>query len=60
VTTAALSSSALRSVRPGLAELAWRVLYLRQGDKFYPVTEEQDRAAHALRPASEKPPAFTR
>ena len=50
----------LRSGTPRLAELAWRVLYLRQGDKFYPVTEEQDRAAHALRPASGKPPAFTR
>jgi hypothetical protein len=29
-----------------LADLAWRVLYVQQGDKFYPVTEEQDRAAH--------------
>ena len=31
-----------------LAELAWRVLYLRQGDKFYSSTEEQDRAATTI------------
>lgn len=33
-----------------LSELAWRVSYLRQGDKCYPITEEQDRAAHAWHP----------
>jgi hypothetical protein len=33
-----------------LADLAWRVLYLKQGDQFYPITLEEDRAAHAQRP----------
>jgi hypothetical protein len=32
-----------------LADLAWRVLYLKQGDRFYPLTLEEDRAAHARR-----------
>lgn len=35
---------------PRLADLAWRVLYLRQGDRFYPITEKEDRQAHAKRP----------
>jgi hypothetical protein len=34
-----------------LAELAWRVLYLKQEDKFCFVTEEQDRAAHEKHPS---------
>ena len=33
-----------------LADLAWRVLYLRQGDGFHFVTEEADREAHAKHP----------
>ena len=33
-----------------LADLAWRVLYLKQGDQFYPLTLEEDRAAHARHP----------
>lgn len=33
-----------------LAELAWRVLYLRQGDQYYPTTEEQDREGHRRHP----------
>jgi HEAT repeat protein len=33
-----------------LAELAWRVVYLRQGDSFYRITLEEDRAAHAHHP----------
>ena len=33
-----------------LAELAWRVLYLRQGDRFFRVTEKKDTEAHARRP----------
>lgn len=33
-----------------LAELAWRVLYLRQEDGFCFVTEEEDRIAHSKHP----------
>jgi len=33
-----------------LSDLAWRVLDLRQGDQFFPVTEDEDRAAHARHP----------
>jgi len=33
-----------------LAELAWRVVYLKQEDGFTPITEEQDRAAHLHHP----------
>ncbi len=33
-----------------LADLAWRVLYLRQEDRFCFVTEQQDAAAHAKHP----------
>ena len=33
-----------------LADRAWRVLYVRQGDRFFPVTEQQDAAAHQLHP----------
>ena len=33
-----------------LADLAWRVLYLKQEDRFCFVTEEEDRAAHAKHP----------
>src|SRR5258708_36163189 len=33
-----------------LADLAWRVLYLKQGDQFYPLTLEDDRAVHARHP----------
>jgi hypothetical protein len=35
-----------------LTELAWRVVYLRQEDKFCFITAEQDREAHARRPAN--------
>jgi HEAT repeat protein len=38
---------------PVLAGIAWRVVYLRQGDRRYPVTLEQDIAAHAARPRPE-------
>lgn len=33
-----------------LSDRAWRILHLRQGDGFFPVTEEQDAAAHKLHP----------
>jgi hypothetical protein len=33
-----------------LSDRAWRILHLRQGDQFFPVTEEQDVAAHQLHP----------
>ena len=33
-----------------LADRAWRILHLRQGDQFFPISEEQDIAAHALHP----------
>ena len=33
-----------------LSDRAWRVLYLRQGDQFNRVTEQQDAEAHALHP----------
>lgn len=33
-----------------LADLAWRILYIRQGDRFFPSTEAADRRAHAQRP----------
>lgn len=33
-----------------LAELAWRVLYLQQGDRFFRLTEKEDREAHARHP----------
>ena len=33
-----------------LAELAWRVVYLKQEDGFTPMTEEQDREAHLHHP----------
>jgi len=33
-----------------LSEHAWRILHLRQGDGFFPMTEEQDIAAHKLHP----------
>jgi len=33
-----------------LSDLAWRILFLRQGDQFFPVTEAEDRAAHARHP----------
>jgi hypothetical protein len=33
-----------------LADLAWRVLYLNQGDQFYRLTLEDDRLAHARHP----------
>ena len=33
-----------------LSDRAWRILHLRQGDQFFPITEEQDAAAHKLHP----------
>jgi hypothetical protein len=33
-----------------LSDRAWRILHLRQGDQFFPITEEQDAAAHRLHP----------
>jgi hypothetical protein len=33
-----------------LAELAWRVVYLKQEDGFTPITEEEDREAHLHHP----------
>ncbi len=33
-----------------LSDRAWRILHLRQGDGFFPITEEQDAAAHRLHP----------
>jgi len=33
-----------------LSDRAWRILHMRQGDQFFPITEEQDAAAHELHP----------
>jgi HEAT repeat protein len=33
-----------------LPELAWRVLYVKQGDQYLPGSEAEDRAAHAMHP----------
>ncbi|REJ97479.1 MAG: hypothetical protein DWQ34_02160 [Planctomycetota bacterium] len=33
-----------------LSDRAWRILHLRQGDRFFSVTEEEDLAAHRLHP----------
>ncbi len=33
-----------------LSDRAWRILYLKQGDQFFPVTEAEDAAAHKLHP----------
>ena len=33
-----------------LSDRAWRILHLRQADQFFPITEEQDAAAHRLHP----------
>jgi hypothetical protein len=33
-----------------LADRAWRMLYLKQGDRFFPITEAEDIEAHRLRP----------
>ena len=33
-----------------LSDRAWRILHLPQGDGFFPITEEQDVAAHRLHP----------
>lgn len=33
-----------------LSDRAWRILHLRQGDQFFPISEEQDAAAHKLHP----------
>jgi hypothetical protein len=33
-----------------LSDRAWRILYLKQGDQFFPVTEAEDAAVHKLRP----------
>jgi hypothetical protein len=33
-----------------LSDRAWRILYLKQGDRFYPITEAEDAAAHRLHP----------
>jgi len=34
----------------GLAELAWRVVYLKQEDQFFHITEEQERQDHLKHP----------
>jgi len=33
-----------------LSDRAWRILYLKQGDQFYPVTEAEDSVAHQQHP----------
>lgn len=33
-----------------LSDRAWRILHLKQGDRFFPITEAQDAAAHRLHP----------
>lgn len=33
-----------------LSDRAWKILYLKQGDRFYPITEAEDIAAHKLHP----------
>ncbi|MFN0052633.1 MAG: HEAT repeat domain-containing protein [Planctomycetales bacterium] len=33
-----------------LSDRAWRILHLKQGDQFFPITEEADAAAHRLHP----------
>ncbi len=47
---AAMESMMAESSNRALSDRAWRILYLRQGDQFYPTTEEQDAIAHALHP----------
>jgi hypothetical protein len=33
-----------------LSDRAWKILYLKQGDRFFPITEAEDAAAHRLHP----------
>ena len=33
-----------------LSDRAWRILHLKQGDQFFPVTEAEDAAVHKLHP----------
>jgi hypothetical protein len=33
-----------------LSDRAWRILHLKQGDQFFPVTEAEDVAVHKLHP----------
>jgi hypothetical protein len=48
----ALHASLKDSKDRRLAEIAWRVLYLKQGDQYHRLTEADDRAAHKLHPRS--------
>jgi hypothetical protein len=47
---AALKKMMAESDNRTLSDRAWRILHLRQGDGFFPITEEQDAAAHKLHP----------
>jgi hypothetical protein len=38
------------STNRDLSDRAWRILYLKQGDKFFPLTAEADAAAHRKHP----------
>lgn len=38
-----------------LSDRAWRILYLKQGDRFYHLTPEEDAAAHARHPWLKQP-----
>ncbi|HEV8067594.1 MAG TPA: HEAT repeat domain-containing protein [Planctomycetaceae bacterium] len=47
---AALRARMAEASNRQLSDRAWRILYLKQGDQFFPVTEAEDAAAHKLHP----------
>jgi HEAT repeat protein len=48
--TAMLQTMMAESDNRLLSDRAWRILHLRQGDRFFPISEQQDAAAHRLHP----------
>ena len=47
---AALKTLMAEGTNRDLSDRAWRILYLKQGDKFFPITEAEDVTAHQLHP----------
>ncbi|MBL8848063.1 MAG: HEAT repeat domain-containing protein [Planctomycetaceae bacterium] len=47
---AALKELMADAANRDLSDRAWRILYLKQGDRFFPITEAEDVAAHKLHP----------
>jgi hypothetical protein len=47
---AALQALMAEANNRALSDRAWRILYLKQGDQFFPITEAEDNAAHKLHP----------